>query len=166
MGTIAVGVGPGSYTGVRIGIATAKALAGALGIPARGGCTLDARARRGGGLDPGRPCLALIDARRGEVFAALYGPTGERAWEPFVAAPRGLAARLSQLPAAPLGVGSGALRFRDELADALDIPAAASPVHRISAEKVCELAASAAAGPPEPIYLRAPDAERWRERNP
>ncbi len=73
---IAVGLGPGSFTGLRIGIATAKALAGSLGIPAHGVCTLDALGRGAAGGAAARACLAAIDARRGEVFAALYGPGG------------------------------------------------------------------------------------------
>lgn len=163
---IAVGLGPGSFTGLRIGIATAKALAGSLGIPAHGVCTLDALGRGAAGGAAARACLAAIDARRGEVFAALYGPGGDRVWDPFVSTPSDLAGRLSELAATPLGVGSGALRFEHQLAGALDIPAHADPVHRVAARKVCDLFPAAGPESLEPIYLRAPDADRWRERNP
>ena len=54
----------------------------------------------------------MLDARRGEVFAALYAPRGERLWEPLVAAPDELGERVAELPAPPLAAGSGAVRFR------------------------------------------------------
>ena len=81
---IAVGVGPGTFTGLRIGIATARALAGANGLPLRPVSSLAALAA---GIEaPLR--LPLIDARRGEVFGALY-KGAERVWPPFVTPPRG-----------------------------------------------------------------------------
>ncbi len=166
MGRIAVGLGPGSFVGIRIGIATARGLALSTGLPAAGVCTLDALAR---GLAPlageDRPHLALLDARRGEVFAALYGPGGIRAWEPFVAPPAALAERLAVLPVPPLAGGPGAVRFRDELAGrGAEIPGDDDPAHAVDAADVCALA-TAAAGGLEPIYLRPPDAQRWRERD-
>jgi tRNA threonylcarbamoyladenosine biosynthesis protein TsaB len=170
VGLIGVGVGPGSFTGLRIGIATARALGAALGLPAVGVCTLDALGlalREAGGARAA--CLAVLDARRGEVFAALYGADGARAWEPLVAAPVDLAERLAELPGAVLAAGSGAVRFRQELVrSGVEIPEDADPVHRVAARHVCALAAEAAArgaGPLAPIYLRPPDAERWRERD-
>jgi tRNA threonylcarbamoyladenosine biosynthesis protein TsaB len=165
---IAVGRGPGSFVGIRIGLATARGLAASTGVPAGGVCTLDALGRamtqEGEGAN-----LAVLDARRGEVFAALYSPRGERLWEPLVATPDALAARLSGLPAPPRAAGSGAVRFRQELADRdVDIPDDADPVHRVSARHVCALAEIAGYGDGDsldPIYLRPPDAQRWRERD-
>jgi len=167
---LAVGVGPGSFVGIRIGIATARGLAASTGLPVTGVCTLDALGRA---LDeragPERSRLAVLDARRGEVFAALYSPTSERLWEPLVAAPAELAERVAGLPASPLAAGSGAIRFRDELASrGVDVPGDADPVHRVAARHVCALAEAAPDRGDErlePIYLRAPDAERWRERD-
>jgi tRNA threonylcarbamoyladenosine biosynthesis protein TsaB len=160
---IAAGLGPGSFTGVRIALATARALGASTGLPVAGVCTLDAIGRA---LGTG---LAVLDARRGEVFAALYGEGGERLWEPFVAAPQELAERVARLPAAPPAAGSGALRFRQELARrGVEIPDDADPVHRVAARHICALAAERGAGdagPLAPIYLRAPDAVRWRERD-
>lgn len=75
IGTIAVDVGPGLFTGLRVGVATAKALAQALSIGVLGVCSLDilaAAARDRIGAGPGRPVLSVIDARRGEVFVASY----------------------------------------------------------------------------------------------
>jgi tRNA threonylcarbamoyladenosine biosynthesis protein TsaB len=111
--------------------------------------------------------LAVLDARRGEVFAALYSAQGERAWEPLACRPEELEERVAALPDPPPAAGSGAVRFRDELArHGVRIADDADPVHRVSARHICALAAaSEAGGPLAPIYLRPPDAERWRERD-
>jgi tRNA threonylcarbamoyladenosine biosynthesis protein TsaB len=165
---IAVGLGPGSFTGLRIGIATAKSLAAALGLELAGVGTLAALARGAAEAD-GRPVLAVLDARRGEVFAALFESSGETAWDPFVAAPDELVERVSQLAETPLAVGSGAIRFRDELqTGGVEIPADSDRSHRVAAEHICAIGAEAVAASPKdiaPIYLRPPDAERWRERD-
>jgi tRNA threonylcarbamoyladenosine biosynthesis protein TsaB len=182
VGRIAVGRGPGSFVGIRIGLATARGLAASTGVPVAGICTLDAlgRAMRKQALPSAVPLrglegqmhsgsLAVLDARRGEVFAALYSPAGEQLWEPFVAAPEALAGRLAKLPGPVLAAGSGAVRFRQELADrGVDIPDDADPVHRVSARHICALAGAAGYGRGDsldPIYLRPPDAQRWRERD-
>jgi tRNA threonylcarbamoyladenosine biosynthesis protein TsaB len=169
VGAIAVGLGPGSFVGIRIGLATARGLAASTGLPVAGACTLDAlgRAMTAAGPAP-EGSLALLDARRGEVFAALYSADGERLWEPFVAPPEALAERLAELPAPPRAAGSGAVRFRDELAGrGVEVPDDDDPVHRVAARHVCALAAAAGSGGGglDPIYLRAPDAQRWRERD-
>jgi len=111
----------------------------------------------------------VLDARRGEAFAALYSEDGERLWEPLVCPPEELGERVAALPAPPSAAGSGAVRFRDELArHGVHIAGDADPVHRVAARHVCALAAAGGdgtAGPLAPIYLRPPDAERWRERD-
>ncbi len=166
---IAVGLGPGSFTGLRIGVATARGLAAGLGLPTRGVGTLDA-VGHGIGAQPGASGarLAVLDGYRGEVFAALYGDDGGRLWDPFVCRPEQLAERLAALETAPSVAGPGAVRFRAELTvDGVRIPDDSDPVHRVAARDVCALAAAmeGEAGPLEPIYLRPPDAERWRERD-
>lgn len=165
---IAVGVGPGSFTGLRIGIATAKGLATARALPAVGVCTLDALGRGLGGGGDGEG-LAVIDARRGEVFAALYSAEGERLQEPFAASPEKLVGRIAERSSPLRAVGSGALRFRDELVGhGIDVPGERDPAHRVAARHVCALAGRAGDTDPEllaPIYLRPPDADRWRERD-
>ena len=169
VGLVAVGLGPGSFTGLRIGIATARALGASLGLPVAGACTLDAVARGIREQGGERPALAVLDARRGEVFAALYSPGGRRLWEPLVLSPTDLAERAAGLSDSPLAAGSGAVRFRDELVGrGVEVPDDADPVHRVAARHVCALAAAAGdagTGPPDPIYLRPPDAERWRGRD-
>jgi tRNA threonylcarbamoyladenosine biosynthesis protein TsaB len=178
---LAVGIGPGTFTGVRIGIATARGLGVSLGLPARGVCTLDALARGiqeadlsvpSGGTATKRnnSALAVLDGWRGEVFAALYAPGGERLWEPAVLRPEELAQRVGELREIPQIAGSGAVRFRQELTrDGVRIPDDSDPVHRVAGRHVCALAADAADAEDrdglDPIYLRPPDAERWRERD-
>ena len=167
MDLVAVGAGPGSFTGLRIGIATAKALGAGLALELRAVSTLAALAHAAADTTaPGQTCLALIDGRRGEVFAALEGPGPGPAWGPLVCGPETLIERCEQLSPRPLAVGSGALRFRGELsASGIEVPPADHPVHRVAARDLCVIAA-AGGGAAEiaPLYLRKPDAERWRER--
>jgi tRNA threonylcarbamoyladenosine biosynthesis protein TsaB len=167
---VAVGTGPGSFTGLRVGIATARALSLSRGVPAAGVPTIDALARGARAASGEKPCLAILDARRGEVFAALYSDAGERLWGPVVSPPSQLADRVGDLDDSPLGVGAGALRFRQDFINrGIEIPDDADPVHRVAARHICEAAAAAGGGdgdgPVAPIYLRPPDAERWRERD-
>jgi tRNA threonylcarbamoyladenosine biosynthesis protein TsaB len=167
---IAVGLGPGTFTGIRIGIATARGLGVSLGLPLRGVCTLDALGRGIQEANEGASALAVLDGWRGEVFAALYGTDGGRVWEPAVYRPEDLAERVAALDETPVVAGSGAVRFRQELTrDGVRIADDSDPVHRVAARHVCALAAAMAdeEGREElaPIYLRPPDAERWRERD-
>jgi tRNA threonylcarbamoyladenosine biosynthesis protein TsaB len=167
VGRLAVGVGPGSFTGLRIGIATARGLSVSLGLPVAGVCSLDAIGRGMGEAGLGGDRLAVLDARRGEVFAALYSERGGRIWEPLVCRPEELEKRVAALATAPPAAGSGAVRFRHELArHGVRIADDADPVHRVAARHICALAAASEdGGPLAPIYLRPPDAERWRERD-
>lgn len=154
---VAVGVGPGTFTGLRVGIVTARALAHAHDLPVHPVSSLAALAE---GIEaPHR--LALIDARRGELFAALYGAgTG---WEPFVAAPEAVAGRVREASVNPLAAGDGAVRFREVLeAAGVRVEPDGSQAHAVRALHVCRLAATVPPVPPEavlPDYLRAPDAQ-------
>jgi len=140
---IVAGRGPGTFTGLRIGLATARGLGFALGIPVRGVSTLDALLR-----GAGDGAVACIDARRGEVFAAGPGI------DPCVAAPDTLADRLI---AGTLLVGDGAVRHLDRF-PAASVPVDASPLPVPWARHHAALHENA--GAPEPLYLRAPDADR------
>jgi tRNA threonylcarbamoyladenosine biosynthesis protein TsaB len=170
IGLIAVGVGPGMFTGLRVGVATARGLAQARGLPVApvGSLAALARGMDGAGSDGSRPRLTAIDARRGEVFAALHEPDGRVRWAPFVAAPDAVADRLSGLEQPPIAAGDGSLRFRAQFeAVGVEVLHDADPAHRMAARNICALAGTVAAKRPElvnPIYLRRPDAEVWRER--
>ena len=159
---IAVGLGPGGFTGLRHGIATARALAQSRGLPLAGVSSLEALADGAGEDVGGRTVLAAIDARRGEVFAAAWR-AGEPVLGPRAIAPGELASRLGAgALAAPLAVGDGAVRFREQLERAgAVVPADRSPAHRVSALNVCRLgAAGETVGRDDlvPDYRREPDA--------
>jgi tRNA threonylcarbamoyladenosine biosynthesis protein TsaB len=166
---IAVGVGPGSFTGLRIGIATARGLAQAREIPIAPVGSLSVLARGISAQGRGRPALPVIDARRGEVFAALFEDAGAELWPPFAASPDELAKRLRELPRLPLAAGDGALRFAEELeAAGATVAPPDDPVHRIAARHVCSVGEAAVEAKPDqiqPLYLRPPDAKRWLERD-
>lgn len=159
---IAVGVGPGTFTGLRIGVASARGLAQSLGVDLVGVSSLRALAR--GAREDHDLVLAAIDARRGEVFLAAYSGEDEPI-EPRTLAPEHLAKALEPLED-PLGdwvaLGDGARRFERELrALGVTVPDAGSPLHRVRGSAVCELAAqsSTACAGVLPSYCRAPDAE-------
>ncbi len=155
---IAVGVGPGGFTGLRIGIATARSLAGAAGVPLRPVSSLAALAQ---GIDHD-PALPLIDAKRGELFAALY-ERGATRWDPFVASPEEVIDRLGESGLRPRAAGDGSIRFRGVLeAAGMPVDPDDSRSHVVRGLHVCRLARDVPDAPPDsvlPDYLRAPDAK-------
>ncbi|MEA2333013.1 MAG: tRNA threonylcarbamoyladenosine biosynthesis protein TsaB [Thermoleophilaceae bacterium] len=156
---IAVGVGPGTFTGLRIGLATARALASSAGVPLRPVSSLAALAQ---GIDA-ELALPLIDARRGELFAALFGEGGEQLWPPFAATPERVAERVREAGVEPRAAGDGSIRFRRVLeAAGIGVDADESRSHVVRALNVCQLARAVRDQPPEavlPEYLREPDAK-------
>jgi tRNA threonylcarbamoyladenosine biosynthesis protein TsaB len=141
---LAIGIGPGSFTGVRIGLATARGLALALDVRGAGVSTLAALAAGAPGAVP------VIDAKRREVFALADG-------EPVVLAPADL-----DVGSGDVCVGDGAVRYRDLLeAKGAEVPPDGDERHLPRARFHAALA-----GPLvpvdelEPLYLRVPDAER------
>jgi tRNA threonylcarbamoyladenosine biosynthesis protein TsaB len=163
---IAVGVGPGTFTGLRIGVATARALAQGLGVPLHPVSSLEALAAGlAAAADPGQPLLPLIDAKRGQVFVSLFRAEErpEREWGPLALAPEDLESRIADLREAPLVGGDWALESRPRLeAAGAVVPAPDSGLHAIDALHVCRLAGETEPQPPErvkPVYVRQPDAE-------
>jgi tRNA threonylcarbamoyladenosine biosynthesis protein TsaB len=156
---VAVGVGPGTFTGLRIGIATARALARARGLALVGVSTLESLSLN----SDGENICAVLDARRGEVFAAAWKHR-RPALQAAALDPAALAAWLS--PDA-LAIGDGAVAFRGvlERSGAL-IPDDGSDLHRVTAVNHCRLGVLADASDPDavrPEYLRPPDAEIARK---
>ena len=157
--TIAVGVGPGTFTGLRIGVATARALAQAEQIPVHPVSSLAALAR---GIDADYR-LPLIDAKRGEVFAALYRGD-EELWPPFAAAPEHVIQQVREAGLTVVAAGDGSLRFR-EVIEAGGIAIGPAGAHAVRGLHICRLAERFPAVPPEavlPNYLREPDAKPQR----
>lgn len=172
---IAVDVGPGLFTGMRVGMSAAQAMSWALDVPLVPVTSLDAVAWGAGTTD--MPVAVALDARRGEVYWALYR-AGQAGTEPVllrgpeVAPPADVAVEIADRGEPVLCLGSGFLRHPDEFAPVtMAVP---GPVSRSmpAAEHVLALGALKAARdltvPADglaPLYLRAPDAEiNWQTR--
>ena len=170
---VAVDVGPGLYTGLRVGVATAISVAFGLGVPMIGVSSLDLLAY------PVRPCtkliVAAIDARRGEIFHANYRqvPGGvQRVSNPSVGNPEDVAAELLAHGHEALMVGDGAIRFADIFANLRGVEAAEPSMAYPSAASLVQLAHAKALREDfvkpsdlKPVYLRKPDAVEMDQQN-
>jgi len=150
---VVAGNGPGPYTGLRVGVVTARALGAALGVPAYGVCTLDAIAyavvNGDGPRAPRGPFIVATDARRKEVYWAEYSATGTRLSGPAVGRP-------AELPPGRPAAGQGAWLYPESFGGLLE------PHHPTGAALASLAARRLAEGtpldPPQPVYLRLPDA--------
>lgn len=163
---VAVDIGPGLFTGLRVGISSAMATAFALGVPMIGVSSLDLLAYPV--RHSSRLIVAAIDARRGEVFHAFYRqvPGGiQRVTEAAVSAPEDLSSELLARGEECLLVGDGALRYADHFQGLRGVEAAERGLAHPRADSLVQLAHAKAlreefvpASELEPIYLRSPDA--------
>jgi tRNA threonylcarbamoyladenosine biosynthesis protein TsaB len=149
LSTIAVGTGPGPFTGLRVGLVTARMLGLALGVPVRGVCSLDVVAAQAVAEGVSEPFVVVSDARRKELFHAAYGAEGQRLDGPGVSRP----ADVLPTGADTLVVGPGARVHPDAFART------AGPDH-VAAARLGSLVARGGAQvtAPDPLYLRRPDA--------
>jgi tRNA threonylcarbamoyladenosine biosynthesis protein TsaB len=146
---VAVGTGPGPYTGLRAGLVTARVLGSALGIRVEGVCSLDVIAAAASAEAAGREFLVATDARRREVYWARYWGVGQRMEGPQVGRP-------AELPVGLPIAGEAPLLYPELAGQQL------SPQFPAAGELATIAAARLAAGEPpqpaEPLYLRRPDA--------
>jgi len=153
LAAVAAGLGPGPFTGLRVGVVTAASFADALGIPVYGVCSLDAIASSCN--EPG-PFLVCTDARRKQVYWARYDGDGARVEGPDISTAAEVALRFAG--DVPLAVGAGVVLYPKEFAafgNTGDDAVSAVDVAGLVAERVRERAPSDVM---EPLYLRRPDA--------
>jgi len=164
----AVVTGPGSFTGLRIGISTMQGLAFAAGKPLIGVSGLDALARMADREAAGRPIATWVDAWRGEVYAALY-TNGVEVEAPVVAKPDEILDRLASQPT--LFIGDGARTYQEKIQQRMGGPAALAqhPAPLLAgtiATIAGDTASKGAYAPPHavrPMYVRRTDAELARD---
>lgn len=172
---IAIAAGPGSYTGLRIGSATAKGLGLALDIPLIEVPTLDGLAYHLWGTD--RIVCPLMDARRGQVYAGIYRVNGEVP-EPILPQSAILLTevldKLNEIGERVVLLGDGVPVYREQIREGLTVPYEEAPAHmnRQSADVICTLGAkllaegkTVAASEHAPIYLRTSQAEKEGPQN-
>jgi tRNA threonylcarbamoyladenosine biosynthesis protein TsaB len=170
IGRVAVDVGPGLFTGLRVGVATAKALAAALDIPIVGCSSLELLAHPHRRQD--RLVASVVDAKRGEVFWRLYRPGGAQGViplnDPTVSAPKVLLDELAERGGV-LAVGDGARRYADVLGPLPNVDLAEAADDHPSPTVLVEVAALRPSVPLNeitPLYLRGADVRIGWERRP
>jgi len=157
---VLAGVGPGTFTGIRIAAATARALSAGTGVSLAKNSTLDALAAPA--LSCSGDVFAVLDARRGQVFARRFSEAGPTTGI-YCVRPEEVS-----VEGRPFVVGDGAVRYREVLSGLGRIPSDGSPLHRVTAVGHVISADLTPVGPEElvPIYVREPDAEVRRDLNP
>ena len=179
LGAIAVDIGPGLFTGMRVGIASAKAIAFSLDLPVIGLCSLDLLAAAAPATDS--VVVSVIDARRHEVYWSMHRTIGEeltQVHKPSVGPTSELITRVVERSQPALFVGNGALRYHDEIVESLEhsglqIEFADGRFSRPSATTMVPMAHRLAvneqwqtADQVTPLYLRLPDAQiNWSMRS-
>lgn len=179
IGAVAVDIGPGLFTGMRVGIATAKAIAFSLDVPIIGICALDVLAAAAPSTDS--VIVSVIDARRHEIYWAMYRTIEDELVQvhaPCVGPVAGLVTDVLDRFQSTQFVGNGALRYRSDIVEGLGVliqgcefadgrfsrPTAATVVtlaHRRAMHEQWQFAQELS-----PLYLRPPDAEiNWSTRN-
>jgi tRNA threonylcarbamoyl adenosine modification protein YeaZ len=151
---VAVGTGPGPYTGLRAGLVTARVLGSALGVPVIGVCTLDVIARAAAPAASGREFLVATDARRKEVYWARYDPEARRIEGPAVGHPAELA-MAGHTASCPVA-GQGPVLYPELSGE--PIPPCYPEAGFLAEIAAARLAEGLPVPPPEPLYLRRPDA--------
>lgn len=155
LGAIAVSVGPGSFTGLRVGVSTARGLALALKVPAIGVTTLEALAAEAATAFPGRAVLAALDAGREEIHAALYDEMSVLTYGPAAATLANAAAMASERSA--VLAGTAAAPIAEAAGRAFDIGPRTATADILT---YARLAAAKGQGErPKPLYLRGADAK-------
>lgn len=173
--SLAVDIGPGLFTGMRVGIATAESMSWALDLPIVPVCSLDVLAHAVARADT--LVAACLDARRGELYWSIYrvdddGAPPRRLTEPVVSSPADLVGVLLERDQPVVCVGTGANRYAEELGNAPLARLLGASYAFPTARNLVEIAAQKAvreqwvsADQLEPMYLRAPDAEiNWVTR--
>jgi tRNA threonylcarbamoyl adenosine modification protein YeaZ len=158
LGRIGVSIGPGSFTGVRVGVATARGLALALGIPAVGVNTLEALAAEAHTKFPDKPVLSAIDGRRGDLYCAVYTPDGAVLSGPAAISIAATVSLARRHDAALAGNGADAILAAAGTPPPLDtgLRAATADIRfyaRLAAGR------KATDEKPKPLYLRGADAK-------
>jgi tRNA threonylcarbamoyladenosine biosynthesis protein TsaB len=152
---VAVNVGPGSFTGVRIGVSAARGFALALDRPALGVSAFDALASEIAISHPGQPVLVLLEAHRGEIYAQAFGADGMAITGPMVLAREEALALIQQQSSDTILAGSAAAALNETLAGSFSV-ARGEPTARIGT--YAKLAALHEPGEaPKPLYMRGPD---------
>jgi tRNA threonylcarbamoyl adenosine modification protein YeaZ len=157
LGALAVSIGPGSFTGVRVGVSVARGLALALKIPAAGVSTLEALAFEARELTGDKPVLTVIDGGRDGIYAAVYDSFGKIAYAPLVAQ----LDKIAELAVDGVTVlaGSAARRVAERIPSRSFLFGPQLPTADIATYARVALERGFTGDKPRPLYLRAPDAK-------